>query len=164
MTALVERWGRTGFAAVTSLVWALPFAAWAGSVDLAPGPGPWIAFGIGAVLLVAWLGMLTRLGAIQIDSTRPRRLDLARMSGSEKRWNLGLAVFATALIAWLNGAATVDWRVLTVSLSGGRAGPFALALGLLAFLAAAVAGTIVSWRRSAAAFRLRAALTPSGSD
>ena len=36
MTRLVDRFGRTGFAALTSLMWALPMAAWAGSSDLSP--------------------------------------------------------------------------------------------------------------------------------
>ena len=47
MSGLVQRWGRTGFALAASVIWLLPMAAWAGSVDLYPGPRPWIAFGIG---------------------------------------------------------------------------------------------------------------------
>jgi hypothetical protein len=154
VSGLVERWGRTGFALVSSLVWALPMAAWAGSVDLVPGPGPWVAFAIGAVLLAAWLVLLTRLGGIPI-SDRPRRYDLGRMSRSERRWNAALAVFGIGLIAWLNGAATVDWGILTPSLAAGSAGSLALAVGLAGFLVAMVLGVVLSWRRANAAYRLR---------
>ena len=129
-------------------------AAWAGSVDLQPGPGPWVAFGIGLVLLAAWLVMLTRLGRIPV-SARPRRYDLGAMSGPEKRWNLALAVFGTGLIGWLNGAATVDWNVLAPSLAAGRPGPVLLAVGLALFLAAKVAGVALSWRRADAEYRRR---------
>ena len=156
MSGLVERWGRIGFALVSSLVWALPMAAWAGSVDLVSGPGPWIAFAIGAVLLVAWLVLLTRLGRIPVTD-RPRRYDLSRMSRSERRWNAALAAFGIGLIAWLNGAATVDWGILTPSLAAARAGPVALAVGLAGFLAAMVVGVVVSWRRADAAYQLRRA-------
>jgi hypothetical protein len=156
VSRLVDRYGRTGFALLSSLVWALPMAAWAGSVDLVSGPGPWIAFAIGAVLLAGWLVMLTRLARIPVSS-RPRRLDLAAMSARERRWNLALAVFGIGLIGWLNGAATVDWAILTPSLAAGRGGSLLLALGLALFLAAMVAGVVLSWRRSSAAFRERAA-------
>ena len=155
MTRLVKRWGRTQFAAVTSLIWALPLAAWAGSVDLYPGPAPWAAFGLGLLLLVAWLLMLTRLRAIEVEH-RPRRLDFSAMSAAERRWNAVFAVCAVCLIGWLNGAATVDWGILTPKLAAGRPGPVALFAGLLVFLVLALAGAIVSWRRSAAAFRARA--------
>lgn len=151
MTRLVERWGRTGFALVSSLVWALPMAAWAGSVDLAPGPGPWVAFGFGVVLLAAWLLLLTRLGRVPI-SDRPRRYDLGRMSRSERRWNASLAGFGIGLIAWLNGAATVDWGILAPSHEAARSGSLALAVGLAGFLAAMVFGLAISWRRADAAY------------
>jgi hypothetical protein len=36
MKNLVDRFGRTGFAAITSVIWLLPMAAWAGSADLSP--------------------------------------------------------------------------------------------------------------------------------
>src|SRR2546428_4021466 len=110
MTRLVERFGRTGFAALSSLIWALPMAAWAGSADLSPidkTAYPWIALGIGLVMLVVWLVLLTRLGKVQV-STRQRRFDIQQMSRAEKRWTLGLAAFATGLIAWLHGAANAD--------------------------------------------------------
>jgi hypothetical protein len=154
MARLVDRWGRTGFALASSLVWALPMAAWAGSVDLEPGPGPWVAFVVGLVLLIAWLVMLSRLGRISVTA-RPRRFDLAAMSGAERRWNLALAAFGTGLIGWLNAAATVDWGILTPSLQAGRTGSLLLAAGLALFLLAMVAGVAYSWQRGGAAYRVR---------
>ncbi len=112
---LVDRFGRTGFAALSSLIWALPMAAWAGSADLSP-----------------------------IDK-------------SEKRWTLALAAFATGLIAWLNGAATVDWSPLVTAIAAGKIGPTLLAVALAIFLIAMLAGIGFSWRREGAAFRNRAA-------
>lgn len=152
----MERWGRTGFALASSLIWALPMAAWAGSVDLVPGPGPWVAFWIGSVLLLVWIVLLIRLGKIPV-SKRHRRYELRAMSRSERRWNAALAVFGIGLIAFLNGAATVDWGVLAPSLEAGRLGPVALALGLAAFLVVMVFGVALSWRRSDAAYRRRKA-------
>jgi hypothetical protein len=156
VSALVERWGRTGFALASSLIWALPMAAWAGSVDLVPGPGPWVAFWIGAALLVIWIGLLVWVGTIPV-SQRHRRYNFRAMSRSERRWNAALAVFGIGLIAFLNGAATVDWGVLTPSLEAGRLGSVALALGLAAFLVAMVFGVALSWWRSDAAYRGRKA-------
>src|SRR5205814_3457429 len=101
---LVDRFGRTGFAALSSLIWALPMAAWAGSSDLSPidkTAYPWVALGIGLVMLVVWLVLLTRLGGVEV-APRQRRFELNQMSRSEKRWILALAAFATGLIAWLN--------------------------------------------------------------
>src|SRR5258708_31533783 len=108
MNRWVDRFGRTGFAAVTSLIWALPMAAWAGSADLSPVDQtayPWIALAIGLVMLAVWIFLLTRLGRIPV-APRQRRLDLAQMSTSEKRWTLALIAFGAGLIAFLNGAAT----------------------------------------------------------
>ena len=110
MTRLVDRFGRTGFAALSSLIWALPMAAWAGSSDLSPidkTAYPWIALAIGLVMLVVWIVLLTRLGAVPV-AARQRRLDFHQMSPAERRWGLGLAAFITGLIAWLNAAATVE--------------------------------------------------------
>jgi uncharacterized membrane protein len=156
MSRLVERWGRTGFALVSSLIWALPMAAWAGSVDLVSGPGPWIAFWIGTALLVVWIGLLVKISRTPV-SERDRRFDIRSMSQSERRWNAALALFSIGLIAFLNGAATVDWSILTPSLEAGRLASVALALGLAAFLVAMVIGIALSWRRSAAAYRHRRA-------
>jgi hypothetical protein len=159
---LRERWGPFGFALGLSLIWALPMAAWAGSVDLEPGPGPWIAFWIGAALLVVWLVLVLGLARIPV-SPRHRRYDVRAMSTSERRWNAALAVFGIGLIAFLNGAATVDWGVLTPSLQAGRLGAVALSLGLAAFLIVMLFGIALSWRRANSAYRHRktAALAPS---
>ena len=159
ISRLVDRYGRVGFAALSSLVWAIPMAAWAGSFDLSPMDKtayPWIAFAIGLVMLAIWIGILTRLGRIPV-SPRPHRFDLARMSTSEKRWSLALVAFAVGLIAWLNAAATVDWGPLVSAVSAGQSGPIVFALALFVFLAVMVAGVWVTWRRSTQAFRRRTA-------
>lgn len=156
MNQLVERWGRTGFALATSLIWALPMAAWAGSVDLVSGPAPWIAFWVGVALLVVWIALLMKVGRTPV-SKRHRRYDLRSMSQSERRWNAALALFCIGLIAFLNGAATVDWGILTPSLGTGQLAAVTLAFGLAAFLVAMVGGVAISWRRSNAAYRLRKA-------
>jgi hypothetical protein len=161
MAKLVERWGRTKFALVTSLVWALPMSAWAGSVDLEPGPGPWVAFGIGLVLLVAWLLLLSRLGRYPV-SPRARRLDFAAMSSDERRWNAGFFVFLVGIIGWLNGAATVDWGILTPAVAAGRPQALALAAGLAILLLLFVAGAMVGWRKASAAFRRRSSAEAGG--
>jgi hypothetical protein len=157
MKVLVDRLGRTGFAALSSLIWALPMAAWAGSSDLSPidkTAYPWVALAIGLVMLVVWFVLLTRLGAIQV-APRQRRFDLQQMSTSEKRWTLGAAAFATGLIAWLNGAATVDWAPLVSAITTGKLGPALLALSLAAFLLVMLAGVWLSWRKESAAYEAR---------
>ena len=159
MTRLVDRFGRTGFAALTSLTWALPMAAWAGSSDLSPidkTAYPWIALTIGIVMLVLWLVLLSRLGRVPV-SARQRRFDLKQMSRGERRWALALAAFATGLIAWLNGAATVDWAPLAAAIAAGKVGPALLAISLAVFLIAMLAGVVLSWRRATAAYRERLA-------
>jgi hypothetical protein len=162
MNPLVERFGRTGAAAVTSLIWALPMAAWAGSSDLSPidkTAYPWVALSIGLVMFVVWLILLTRLGRIPV-TPRQRRLDLAQMSPSEKRWTLALVAFGAGLIAWLNAAATVDWAPLTAAVGAGKLGPILFAAGLAAFLIAMLAGLAISWRKSRHAFLDRTRSTP----
>ena len=159
MTKLVDRVGRTGFAALSSLIWALPMAAWAGSADLSPidkTAYPWVALAIGLVMLVVWLVLLSRLGRVKVVP-RQRRFELNQMSRSEKRWILALAAFATGLIAWLNGAATVDWAPLVSAVTAGKIGPALLAAALAAFLIAMLTGIAISWRRATAAYRERAA-------
>jgi hypothetical protein len=160
MNALVDRFGRTGFALLSSLIWALPMAAWAGSADLSPIDKtvyPWIALSIGLVMLAVWLFLLTQIGRAKMSSSRPHRIDFAKMNSSERRWSLALAAFVTGLIAWLNGAATVDWAPLVSAVSSGKVGPTMFAFLLAAFLFAMVAGIWISWSRSSAAFRVRAA-------
>lgn len=157
MTRLVDRFGRTGFAALTSLIWALPLAAWAGSADLSPidrTAYPWIALAIGLVMLAVWIVLLTRLGAVPVQP-RQRRFDVRQMSRSEKRWTLALIAFGTGLIAWLNGAATVDWTPLSAAIGAGKVGPSLLALALAVFLVAMLAGIWLSWGRASAAFKQR---------
>ena len=157
INALVERFGRTGFAALASLIWALPMAAWAGSSDLSPidkTSYPWVALGIGLVMLVVWIVLLTRLRTVNV-TPKQRRFDLSQMSRSEKRWTLATIAFGTGLVAWLNGAATVDWTPLISSVTAGKAGDLLLALGLAAFLVAMLAGVAFSWRRASAAFQER---------
>ena len=151
--------GRTGFAAATSAVWALPMAAWAGSADLSPidkTAYPWIALAIGVVMLAAWLLLLTRLRNIDV-TPRQRRFDLGQMSGSEKRWTLATFAFATGLVAWLNAAATVDSRSLIGGVTNGNPGTLLLALALAGFLIGVVIGVAVSWRKASAAYEERRA-------
>lgn len=157
MTRLVDRLGRTGFAALTSLLWALPMAAWAGSADLSPidkTAYPWIALGVGLLMLAVWVVLLTRLGAIAV-APRQRRFDISQMSSSEKRWTLAVIVFGTALIAWLNAAATVDPTPLVAAAATGKPGPALLTIGLVVFAVAMVAGILVSWTRETRAFHAR---------
>lgn len=159
MNRLVDRFGRTGFALLSSLIWALPMAAWAGSADLSPIDKtiyPWIALSIGLVMLAVWLFLLTRIGQVAVSSNRSHRIDFAKMTSSERRWSLALAAFVTGLIAWLNGAATVDWAPLVSAVSSGKVGPTLFAILLAAFLLAMVVGIWISWGRSTAAFRVRA--------
>lgn len=161
MTRLVDRFGRTGFAALTSLIWFLPMAAWAGSADLSPidkTAYPWVALAIGVVMLVVWLVLLTRLRTVPVTD-RPRRLDFARMTRDERRWNIATFAFACGIIAWLNAAATVDWGPLVQAITAGKAGPSLLALGLVVFLGTMIAGVWISWRRSSAEFRRRASVS-----
>ena len=159
MTQLVDRFGRTGFAALTSVAWAVPMAAWAGSVDLTPidrTAYPWIAFGVGLVMLVAWLALLLRLRTVPVSS-RPHRLDLSQMSAREKLWMLALAAFGIATIGWLNAAATVDWTPVMNGFAAGEPGAITFGAGLIAFLAAMLTGAWWSWRRQRAAFAARVA-------
>ena len=162
MNRLVDRFGRTGAAAVTSLIWALPMAAWAGSADLSPidqTAYPWVALAVGLVMLLVWFFLLTRLGQIAVPPGQ-RRLDLTQMSRSEKRWTLALVAFGAGLIAWLNAAATVDWAPLGSAVGSGKIGPILFAVGLAAFLVAMFAGIVVSWRKSRGAFLVRKESVP----
>jgi len=157
MNAMVDRFGRTGFAALSSLIWALPMAAWAGSADLTPidkTAYPWIALGVGLVMLAVWIVLLTRLGRIAV-SARQRRFDIGQMSRPERVWILAAAAFATGLIAWLNAAATVDWGPLGTAVGAGESGPTIFAVALVIFLVAMVAGVIFSWRKAGAAYSTR---------
>jgi len=158
MNKLVDRFGRTGVAAITSIIWLLPFAAWAGSADLSPidrTATPTIAFTIGVVMLVLWLVLVVTLGRFQVTA-RQRRFDIAQMSPSEKRWTLGVFAFALGLVAWLNAAATVDWGILGSAIGAGEIGPILLAITLAIFAILMVAGIVFTWRKETEAFRRRA--------
>jgi hypothetical protein len=157
VNSLVERYGRTGFAALSSVVWALPMAAWAGSSDLSPMDKtayPWIALGIGLVMLAVWIVVLTRLGRIPM-SARQRRFDLAQMTATEKRWTLVCCAFVMGLIAWLNAAATVDWAPLGSAIGSGKIGPILLTAGLAVYLMAMIAGIVWSARHANRAYAAR---------
>lgn len=157
MSRLVERFGRTGFAAISSVIWALPMAAWAGSSDLSPvdkTATPTIAFTIGAVMFVVWLVLIANLARIPV-SRRQRRFDIGQMSPSEKRWTLACIAFATSLIAWLNAAATVDWAPLGSAIGAGKVGPLLLAIALGIWAAGMVAGMWFTWRKETAAYQRR---------
>ena len=159
MSRWVDRFGRTGFAAITSVIWFLPMAAWAGSADLSPidqTAYPWIALGIGIVMLVVWIVLITRLGRIAV-TPRQRRFDYGQMSTSEKGWILVLLVFVSGLIAFLNAAATVDWSPMGAALGSGKPGPLLFAVGLAVYVVVMVAGIWVSVRKVRDAFRRRSA-------
>ena len=157
MKKLVDRFGRTGFAALSSVIWLVPMAAWAGSADLSPidkTATPSIALTIGVVMLAVWLVLVASLRRYPV-SPRQRRFDLAQMSTSEKRWTLASIAFALGLIAWLNGAATVDWGPLGSAIGAGKIGPILLAIGLAIFVIVMAAGIWFSWRKETDAYRRR---------
>jgi hypothetical protein len=160
MNRLVDRFGRTGVALLASLIWALPMAAWAGSADLSPidqTAYPKVALAIGLVMLVVWIALVARIRNITPSKQRVHRFDLSQMTAAEKRWTLATAAFGTGLIAWLNGAATVDWAPLSEAVKQGKSGPTILAAAITLFLAAMVAGTAFSWRRASRAYEARRA-------
>jgi hypothetical protein len=154
---LVERYGRTGFAALSSVIWLLPMASWAGSSDLSPYDKtayPWIALAIGLVMLAVWIGLLTRIRRIPI-TPRPHRFELAQMSRGERRWSLAWFAFVCGLIAWLNAAATVDWGPMGSAIAAGRVGPILLAVALGVYVVVMVAGIWFTWRGATRAYRER---------
>jgi hypothetical protein len=154
---LVDRFGRTGAALITSVIWALPLAAWAGSADLSPidhTAYPSIALTIGLAMLAVWLFILTRIARVDVE-TRRRRLDLAQMSPPEKRWALVWFACVCGAIAWLNAAATVDWQPLIVAVRAGEAKAIVLTAVLALFLLAMLAGATAGWRRWAQAYARR---------
>ena len=167
VSRFVERYGRTGFAAMSSVIWALPMAAWAGSSDISPVDKtayPWIALAIGLVMLVVWLVLLTRLGKVPVTS-KQRRFDLGQMSTGEKRWTLGCAAFITGLIAWLNAAATVDWGPLGTAISAGKVGPTVFAAALAIYVVVMVAGIVFTARRANREYALRISSSrPAGAE
>lgn len=162
MNRLVDRFGRTGFALLASLIWFIPMAAWAGSSDLSPidqTAYPKVALTIGLVMLVVWLIIISRLRNIPVSGSTQHRFDLAQMTSAEKRWTLATAAFGTGLIAWLNAAATVDWTPLVQAIQQARPGPTLLAIALAVLLVALLVGLTVSWRKATAAFNSRTTRT-----
>jgi hypothetical protein len=159
MNRYVDRFGKTGFAALTSLIWFIPMAAWAGSSDLSPidkTAYPWVALSIGLVMLALWLYLLTRIQKVPV-APRQRRLDIAQMSRSERRWTLALIAFGAGLIAWLNAAATVDWAPLGGALKDGSTGALVFAGALAAYLLVMIAGVVFSWLKARRAYQTRKA-------
>jgi|SRR5437588_8514996 len=157
VSRLVERYGRTGFAAISSVIWFFPMAAWAGSFDLSPMDKtiyPWIALAIGVVMLVVWFVIVARVRTLPM-SDRQRRFDIAQMTASERRWTLGCAAFVLGLIAWLNGAATVDWGPLGSALARREAGPSVFAAALALFVVIMLAGIVWTARGASHAYALR---------
>ena len=162
MNNLVDRFGRTGFALLASLIWAIPMAAWAGSADLSPidqTAYPKVALAIGLVMLAVWLVIVSRLRSVNV-TPRQHRFEIGQMTAQEKRWTLAAAAFATGAIAWLNGAATVDWTPLVRAIQEGKSGPTVLAVVLAALLIALLAGVTISWRKATAAYKARTAARP----
>jgi hypothetical protein len=161
VTGLVRRFGRTGFAAVASIAWALPLLAWAGSVDLYPGAWPWVAFALGLVLLLTWMALVGWIRTVEVEP-RPSRLDLAAMSAAERLWNSLLAICLLGLIGWLNAAATVDWRPLVTAWGSGRTAPRVFSVAIVLLLVALVIGARAAWLRADRAFRSRCAQRSPG--
>jgi hypothetical protein len=148
---LVDRWGRGGFGLATSLLWALPAAAWAGSVDLVGGSGPWLALGLAAVMFAVWVGLQLAAARVTV-ADRPRRFAVGQMGGSERAWLCGAAVALVILIGELNAAATVDWSLVGVRHARG----LALVLAFVALVALTAAVLLECWRRAGREFSRRA--------
>ncbi|TMD09539.1 MAG: hypothetical protein E6J02_02915 [Chloroflexi bacterium] len=156
LSALVERHGATTVAAVASLLFLLPLAAWAGAVDLYPSPAVWATGAVGLVLIVPWILISRRAFSLQAHlRSRVHRFEWRQMSGSEKSWAARFLLGAVAILGWVNGAATVDLGALGPGLAAGRASVYAFVAGALLLLAALIVFTAWCWRRNGTAFRLR---------
>src|SRR5258708_12708429 len=104
MTRLVDHYGRTGAAAITSVIWALPMAAWAGSSDLSPidqTAYPKVALAVGLVMLLFWFALLAWIARTPVAPRHPR-LDLSQMSQSANPCPLPLTPSAPAPIPCLH--------------------------------------------------------------
>ncbi|HEX6512539.1 MAG TPA: hypothetical protein VF157_09595, partial [Chloroflexota bacterium] len=101
-----------------------------------------------------WVALLVWARRVPVPP-RPHRFDVGQMSGTERRWLLACVACGLVVIGWLNGAATVDWSLLRWS-----AGSVVFVAALLIVLAAALAGTLFSWRRASAAARGRLGQDP----
>jgi hypothetical protein len=154
---LVQRYGATPVAAATSLVFALPLAAWAGAVDLYPRPAVWATGTAGLVLVVPWVLVARRAFALQARRpVRTRRFEWHQMSRAEKKWAALSAAGAIGIVGWLNAAATVDLPALGPGLAAGRPSIYAFVVAALAALALLAALSWYGWRRNRRAFGLRA--------
>ena len=150
---LVERHGATPVVAIASLPVLVPLAAWAGTVDLAPSAGTWIAGGLGLLLILPWFLFARHAYSIQgLLPPRARRFEWRQMSGPERGWLLGAFAGVTGVVGWLNAAATVDLGPLLAGVAAGRPGIIALGLGAAAFLALSVALAVYCWRRARDAY------------
>ena len=87
--------------------------------------------------------------------TGSERVQVAQMTASERRWTLGCAAFVLGLIAWLNGAATVDWGPLGSALARREAGPSVFAAALALFVVIMLAGIVWTARGANHAYALR---------
>lgn len=153
---LVGRYGATPVVATASLAFLLPLSAWAGTVDLVPSAGTWIAGGLGLVLVVPWLLFARRVYAIQaMGPPRPRRFEWDQMARSERLWLLGCFAAATGVIGWLNAAATVDLGALLPGLRSGKPPIVALVVGAAILLVLFGAATAYCWGRAGGAYRRR---------
>ncbi len=154
--AVVERYGATAVAAVASLLFLLPLAAWAGAVDLYPNPAVWATGAVGLVLIVPWFLITRRAFGLQAHlPARVHRFEWRQMSRSEKAWAARFLLGAVAILGWVNGAATVDLAALGPGLAAGRASVYAFVAGALLLLAALVVFTAWCWRRNRTAFLRR---------
>lgn len=154
---LVARFGPTPVAAMASLIFLLPLAAWAGAVDLVPSPAVWATGAIGVVLIVPWVLVARRAYSAQAALPAGRhRFEWRQMGRSERRWAAGFAAAAIGVVGWLNAAATVDLNALGPGLEAGRAGTFVLVAAALLLLSGLVVLAIWCWRGNGRAFRLRA--------
>jgi hypothetical protein len=154
---LVKRYGTTPVVAATSLLFALPLAAWAGAVDLYPSPVVWATGAAGLVLIAPWVLIARHAFALQARRpVRAHRFEWSQMSRVEKAWAALSAAGAVGIVGWLNAAATVDLPALRPGLASGQTSIYGLvgaALAVLVFLAAL---TAYGWRRNRMAYCLRA--------
>ncbi len=151
LRGFVRGWGWTAFAGLSSLVWALPLAAWAGAVDF--DRSAWSLAVLGGLLFPIWAAVAWRARRWRVPGRY--RWEPAQMSRAELRWSALAALAATGVIGWLNAAATVDWRLLRPGLAAGRPGPWVLLVAALALLAGLAVAALACWRRASAAYGRR---------
>ena len=113
MNALVDRFGRTGFAALSALIWALPMAAWAGSADLTPidkTAYPWIALAVGRIWILATAafatGLIAWLNAAATVDWGPLGTAVGAGKAGPTAFAIALAIFLIAMVAGV----VFSWR------------------------------------------------------